>query len=91
MAGVEKKSIDPASLKMIEKAASDEVSLVFDRAAALKPCPIGAEGSCCSNCSMGPCRIPLPRGREKPRRKREREGVSVGPLPRPLPPAILSA
>jgi len=76
MAGVEKKSIDPASLKMIEKAASDEVSLAFDRAAALKPCPIGAEGSCCSNCSMGPCRIPLPRGREEtPEEKRKRRGV----------------
>ncbi len=76
MAGVEKKSIDPASLKMIEKAASDEVSLAFDRAAALKPCPIGAEGSCCSNCSMGPCRIPLPRGREEtPEEKRRRRGV----------------
>ncbi|GAF77243.1 unnamed protein product, partial [marine sediment metagenome] len=60
----------------IEKAASDEVSLAFDRAAALKPCPIGAEGSCCSNCSMGPCRIPLPRGREEtPEEKRKRRGV----------------
>ena len=27
----------------------------------MKPCPIGAEGSCCKNCAMGPCRVPAPK------------------------------
>ncbi|MBI4283395.1 MAG: anaerobic carbon-monoxide dehydrogenase catalytic subunit, partial [Chloroflexi bacterium] len=61
---------------MIEKAAKDGVSTVFERAAAMSPCPIGAEGSCCSNCAMGPCRVPLPRGRqETPEQKKKRQGV----------------
>jgi carbon-monoxide dehydrogenase catalytic subunit len=61
--GEKKKSIDPASIELINKACSDEISLAFDRAEALKPCPIGAVGSCCSNCGMGPCRVPLPKGK----------------------------
>jgi len=60
-----------ASQEMIEKAKADRVSLVFDRAEAMKPCPIGAEGSCCRNCAMGPCRLPAPKkkaeGEEKKR------------------------
>jgi 6Fe-6S prismane cluster-containing protein len=60
-----------ASQEMIEKAKHDGVSLVFDRAEAMKPCPIGAEGSCCKNCAMGPCRLPAPKkkaeGEEKKR------------------------
>ena len=77
MAEIEKKkSIDPATIEMIAKAAEDGVSLAFDRAAAMKPCPIGAEGSCCSNCAMGPCRVPMPRGREEtPEDKQRRKGV----------------
>ncbi len=77
MAEIEKKkSIDPASIEMIAKAAEDGVSLAFDRAAAMKPCPIGAEGSCCSNCAMGPCRVPMPRGREETAEdKQRRKGV----------------
>lgn len=71
-----KKSIDPATIEMLEKAASDGVDLSFDRAERLKPCPIGAEGSCCSNCAMGPCRVPLPRGKEEtPDEKRKRRGI----------------
>ena len=72
----EKKSIDPATIEMIEKAAADGASVVFERAETMKPCPIGAEGSCCSICAMGPCRVPLPRGREEtPEDKRKRRGV----------------
>ena len=56
------KSIDPASIEMIEKAASDGCNISFDRADTMKPCPIGSVGSCCKNCSMGPCRVPLARG-----------------------------
>ncbi len=76
MAEAETKSIDQATIEMIEKAASDGANTVFDRAEAMKPCPIGAEGSCCSICAMGPCRVPLPRGKEEtPEEKRKRRGV----------------
>ncbi len=54
-------SVDSASLELYEKAKSDGCITVFDRAADMKPCPIGAEGSCCKNCAMGPCRVPLPK------------------------------
>lgn len=71
-----KKSIDPATLDMIEKATEDGVSTVFERAEHMKACPIGAEGSCCSNCAMGPCRVPLPRNKEEtPEEKKKRKGV----------------
>ncbi len=69
-------SSDPATIQMIEKAAQDGVSTVFERAAKMRPCPIGDEGSCCSNCAMGPCRVPLPRGKEEtPEDKKKRVGV----------------
>jgi carbon-monoxide dehydrogenase catalytic subunit len=76
MAEAEKKSIDQAAIEMIEKAAEDGARTVFDRAEKMKPCPIGSEGSCCKICSMGPCRVPLPRGKtETPEEKRLRTGV----------------
>ena len=71
-----KKSIDPASTMLIEKACRAEISLAFDRARAMKPRPIGAMGSCCSNCGMGPCRVPLPKGKtETPEEKKKRRGI----------------
>ena len=54
-------SLDKASSEAYEKAKKDSVTTVFDRALDMKPCPIGAEGSCCKNCSMGPCRVPFPK------------------------------
>ncbi len=76
MADKEVKSIDPATLEMLEKAARDGVSTAFERASTMRPCPIGAEGSCCSQCAMGPCRVPLPRGKEEtPEEKKKRRGV----------------
>lgn len=51
-------SIDKSMLELYEKAKKDKVNTVFDRAEEMKPCPIGAEGSCCKNCAMGPCRVP---------------------------------
>ena len=54
-------SVDSATLELYEKAKKDGVNTVFDRAAEMKPCPIGAEGSCCKNCAMGPCRVPMPK------------------------------
>ncbi len=70
MSELEKKSIDPATLKMIQKAAIDGCETIFDRAEAMKPCPIGAEGSCCKNCAMGPCRVPAPKKKDGPVKKR---------------------
>ncbi|MBI2831747.1 MAG: anaerobic carbon-monoxide dehydrogenase catalytic subunit [Chloroflexi bacterium] len=70
------KSVDKASLELIDKACADKVSLAFDRAQEVKPCPIGAVGSCCRNCGMGPCRVPLAKGKEEtPEEKRKRRGV----------------
>ncbi|TET26080.1 MAG: anaerobic carbon-monoxide dehydrogenase catalytic subunit [Dehalococcoidia bacterium] len=76
MADKENKSIDQATVEMINKAAQDGARVVFERAETIKPCPIGAEGSCCSLCAMGPCRVPLPKGREEtPEEKKKRTGV----------------
>ena len=71
------KSVDLASLQMIEKAACDGVNLSFDRALAMEPCPIGEAGTCCKVCAMGPCRVPLPKGKgaETPEEKLKRRGV----------------
>ncbi len=72
----EAKSIDQATVDMIGKAAQDGARTVFARAEAIKPCPIGAEGSCCSLCAMGPCRVPAPKGKEEtPEEKKKRTGV----------------
>ena len=46
-----------ATAQMIEKARRDGVELAFDRAANMKPCPIGADSACCKHCAMGPCRL----------------------------------
>ena len=71
-----KDSIDSATNQMIEKAAQDGARTVFERATTTRACPIGAEGSCCSLCAMGPCRVPLPKGREEtPEAKKKRTGV----------------
>jgi len=72
----ETKSVDQATLKMLEKAKADKVSTVFDRADEMKPCPIGAEGSCCKNCAMGPCRVPAPKKKaEGEAEKAKRRGI----------------
>ncbi len=71
-----KKSIDKATLEMLDKASADKVNLAFDRADSMKPCPIGAEGSCCRNCAMGPCRVPMGKGKaETPEEKKKRRGI----------------
>ncbi len=46
-----------STAEMITKARKDNVVLNFDRAAAMKPCPIGADSACCKHCFMGPCRL----------------------------------
>jgi carbon-monoxide dehydrogenase catalytic subunit len=70
------KTIDQAALEMIDKACEEGISTVFERAEKMRPCPIGADGSCCKNCAMGPCRVPPPRGKEEtPAEKKARVGV----------------
>ncbi|KMY68573.1 carbon monoxide dehydrogenase [Desulfocarbo indianensis] len=54
-------TVDPATQQMLEKAAKDGVETIFDRAITMKPCNIGEQGTCCKNCSQGPCRLPLPK------------------------------
>ena len=55
-------SIDPGTQQMIARAQELGIDTVFDRAASMKPCNIGVQGTCCKNCAMGPCRLPLPKG-----------------------------
>ncbi len=54
-------TIDPASQEMIQRAHELGIETVFDRAVTMKPCNIGTQGTCCKNCGMGPCRLPLPK------------------------------
>ena len=63
------RSIDGATVELIEKTQKEGISTVFSRADELKPCPIGVEESCCKICAMGPCRMPRSRksGEEKQR------------------------
>ncbi|MCP3954625.1 MAG: anaerobic carbon-monoxide dehydrogenase catalytic subunit [Desulfobacterales bacterium] len=66
-AGKEKKavpmavSIDAATQEMLARAQALDIETVFDRAVKMKPCNIGTQGTCCKNCGMGPCRLPLPK------------------------------
>ncbi|MFH0786342.1 MAG: anaerobic carbon-monoxide dehydrogenase catalytic subunit [Pseudomonadota bacterium] len=55
----EDKSVDPATIQMLYKAQKDGVETIFDRAETMKACNIGVQGTCCKNCSQGPCRLPL--------------------------------
>ncbi len=54
-------SIDVATQEMIVRAQELGIDTVFDRAVTMKPCNIGMQGTCCKNCAMGPCRLPLPK------------------------------
>ncbi|MBF0226344.1 MAG: anaerobic carbon-monoxide dehydrogenase catalytic subunit [Desulfobacterales bacterium] len=52
-------SIDPATQQMIKRAQELGIDTVFDRAENMKQCNFGLQGTCCKNCAMGPCRLPL--------------------------------
>ena len=54
-------TIDAATQMMIQRAQSLGIDTCFDRNVTLKPCNIGNQGTCCKNCGMGPCRLPLPK------------------------------
>ncbi len=55
-------SYEESAQEMIAHAQKLGVETIFDRAMNMKPCAIGIQGICCKNCSMGPCRLPLPKG-----------------------------
>ena len=46
---------------MLKRAQELGIDTVFDRAENMKQCNIGTQGTCCKNCGMGPCRLPLPK------------------------------
>jgi len=50
-------SANTSAEKIVEWAEAHEMETCFDRAAKLKPCPIGETGACCRVCHMGPCRL----------------------------------
>ncbi len=54
-------SIEASTQEMIRRAQKLQIETVFDRAVTMKPCAIGMQGTCCKNCAMGPCRLPLPK------------------------------
>ncbi|CAA7600509.1 hydroxylamine reductase [Acididesulfobacillus acetoxydans] len=52
------KTIDPAALELLKKAATDGIETVWDRYEAQQPqCGFGTLGICCRHCLQGPCRI----------------------------------
>ncbi len=54
----QEKSLDPASVKMLDKAYAENIEVVWDRLKAQQPhCGFGELGLCCRHCNMGPCRI----------------------------------
>lgn len=53
-----KKSIDSATVELINKANEENIELAWDRYEAQKPqCGFGTLGLCCRHCAMGPCNI----------------------------------
>ena len=63
----EKRSVDPASQKMLEEAAKESIRTAWDRYDSQQPqCGFGQLGICCRICNMGPCRIdPFSEGAQK--------------------------
>ena len=55
---MKERSIDKATLQMLEKAKCDNVCTAFDRSDQQEPrCGFGDLGVCCQQCYMGPCRV----------------------------------
>ena len=65
----EEKSSCQASIEMLKKAEQEGYSTAFSRAEEMKPCAIGAGGSCCKLCNMGPCRVPPPKKEGQPEKR----------------------
>src|SRR4030067_1653467 len=75
---LDKLTMDPAAQALLKKAQAEGIETIFDRAKAMKPCPIGIEGACCRICAQGPCRVPPPKkkaGEEGAEEKKQRMGL----------------
>jgi carbon-monoxide dehydrogenase catalytic subunit len=61
---MKERSVDKATLQMMEKAKADNVCTAFERSDLQDPrCGFGELGVCCQQCYMGPCRVdPLGKG-----------------------------
>ncbi len=57
MRPAEDASHDPVTIDLIKYAVEGEYETAFMRADMMAACPIGSDGLCCKNCSMGPCRL----------------------------------
>lgn len=68
-------SIDLSTQEMITRSRELGVETAFDRAEKMKPCAIGLQGTCCKNCAMGPCRLPLPKDGVTENDIDERKGI----------------
>ncbi|MEI6126117.1 MAG: carbon monoxide dehydrogenase, partial [Pseudomonadota bacterium] len=53
-----KLTVCESTQQLHDLACKEGINTIFERAADMKACPIGADGSCCKNCAMGPCRVP---------------------------------
>ena len=54
----QQRSIDPATIEMLEVMDSEGLLAAWHRQEAMEPqCGFGQLGICCRNCTMGPCRI----------------------------------
>ncbi|RJP68074.1 MAG: anaerobic carbon-monoxide dehydrogenase catalytic subunit [Candidatus Abyssobacteria bacterium SURF_17] len=55
---MKERSVDKATLQMLEKAKCDNVCTAFERSDMQDPrCGFGELGVCCQQCYMGPCRV----------------------------------
>ncbi|KPK97898.1 MAG: carbon monoxide dehydrogenase [Omnitrophica WOR_2 bacterium SM23_72] len=63
----QKRTVDPASQKMLEEAEKQSIKTAWDRYDSQQPqCGFGQLGICCRICNMGPCRIdPFGEGAQK--------------------------
>jgi carbon-monoxide dehydrogenase catalytic subunit len=52
-------TIDPTTIKMIERSKEMNIDTIFDWAQTMKACNIGIQGTCCKNCAHGSCRLLL--------------------------------
>jgi len=54
----QERSVDPATVGMLEEVRAKGLETAWDRHEAMQPqCGFGVLGICCRNCTMGPCRI----------------------------------
>ena len=58
MADKKNRSVDPATLAMLDRACEAGIPVAWDRLDSQEPqCGFGRLGICCRHCTMGPCRI----------------------------------